>query len=490
MPLRPMVRDQMWMLPPTLDELLPLDHPARFVAEFVDALDRDGWAELGVDIEGDSMGAPAYHPRALLSVWLYGFMSGVRSCRKLEAACRDQIPYLWLTGWQYPDHNTLWRFYKGHRQAMRKLFERTVRTAVALELVDLAVQAVDGTKVVANASVNRSYDAAGLRALLKRLERAIADLEAQNEAREEAAVARLPEKLADKEVLGEQVRQAMADLTSQNRHRRINLTDADARLMKGRQGIVAGYDAQAMVSAMRTEEGTSGMLVTAVDVVDQANDNALLVPMVEQAEETTGTKVPMTLADAGYFSASHVAECVRRGQQVVVSEARQRFLRDPYHKDRFTHDEHSDSFRCPQGQTLAFVRIQANGVPLRLYRASGAVCQACPAFGVCTKAKEIGRSLAIGPHDAVLRRHCAWMSTSATKEAYGLRKQLVEPAFGIIKEQQGARRFLLRGLANVAAEWTMLSTTFNLRALCRVWNSSRSFSRPFHGPKSCPCLVN
>ena len=139
MPLRPMNREQMWMLPPTLDELLPLDHPARFVAEFVDVLDRGGWAELGVDIDGEVLGAPAYHPRALLSVWLYGFMTGVRSCRKLEAACRDQIPYLWLTGWQHPDHNTLWRFYKGYRQAMRKLFERTVRTAVAMKLVDLAV---------------------------------------------------------------------------------------------------------------------------------------------------------------------------------------------------------------------------------------------------------------------------------------------------------------------------------------------------------------
>ena len=67
--------------------------------------------------------------------------------------------------------------------------------------------------------------------------------------------------------------------------------------------------------------------------------------MVEQAEETTGTRVPMTLADAGYFAASHVAECVRRGQQVVVPEARQRFLKDPYHKDRFTYDEHSDALR-------------------------------------------------------------------------------------------------------------------------------------------------
>ena len=330
MPLRPMGREQMWMLPPTLDELLPLNHPARFVAEFVDALDRDAWAELGEDIEGDSMGAPAYHPRALLSVWLYGFMTGVRSCRKLEAACRDQIPYLWLTGWQHPDHNTLWRFYKGHRQAMRKLFERTVRTAVAMKLVDLAVQAVDGTKVVANASVNRSYDAEGLRGLLDRLERAITDLEAQNEAEEEAAVARLPEKLADKEVLREQVKHAMADLASQKRHRRINLTDPEARLMKGRQGIVAGYNAQAMVSPMETDGGATSMLVTAVDVVDAANDNALLVPMMEQAEETTGTQSQMTLADAGYFAASHLVECDHRGQKVVVSEARQQFLKDPY----------------------------------------------------------------------------------------------------------------------------------------------------------------
>ncbi len=86
------------------------------------------------------MGAPAYHPRALLNVWLYGFMTKVRSCRKLEAACRDQISYLWLTGWQHPNHKTLWRFYKAHRQSMRKLSERMVHTAVAMKLLDLAVQ--------------------------------------------------------------------------------------------------------------------------------------------------------------------------------------------------------------------------------------------------------------------------------------------------------------------------------------------------------------
>ena len=94
MPLREMDREQAWLLPPTLDELVALDHPARFVAEFVDALSRDDWVGLGVEPDGEALGAPAYHPRALLSVWLYGFMTNVRSCRKLEAACRDQIPHL------------------------------------------------------------------------------------------------------------------------------------------------------------------------------------------------------------------------------------------------------------------------------------------------------------------------------------------------------------------------------------------------------------
>ena len=85
-------------------------------------------------------------------MWLYGFMTGVRLCRKLEVACRDQIPYLWLTGWQRPDHNTLWRFYKSHRQSMRKLLKRTVQAAVRVDLADLALQAVNGTKVGANAT--------------------------------------------------------------------------------------------------------------------------------------------------------------------------------------------------------------------------------------------------------------------------------------------------------------------------------------------------
>ena len=278
-----MDREQMWLMPPSLGDLIPAEHPSRFVAEVVDALDREDWAELGVEIDGGDLGPPSYHPRALLSVWLYGFMTGVRSCRKLEAACRDQIPYLWLTCVQYPDHNTLWRFYKSHRQAMRRLFKRTVRMAVKMELVDLALQAVDGTKVEANASKARTYDAEGLRRLLERLERAISDLESQNESGEDAPTAQLPQELYDNRVLREQVRQAMDDLSNEE-GRRINLTDREARLMKTRQGVMPGYNAQAMASPARTADGQrAGMLITAVEVVDEPDDHGQLTPMLDKA---------------------------------------------------------------------------------------------------------------------------------------------------------------------------------------------------------------
>ena len=247
MPLRPLNREQAWMLPPTLGELIPNDHPARFIAEFVDALDHAAWIELGIGPDGEPLGAPAYHPRALLCVWLHGFMTGIRSSRELEAACRDQVPYLYLTGWQHPDHNTLWRFYQAHRDAMRKLLKYTVATAVELDLIDLAVQAVDGTKIAANAADDRTYDAADLQRLFNRTEAAISELEAQNEGGDDSPPSRLPEELQTAKKLQQRVKDAMNRLAQQEKIKRVNLTDEDAQLMKGRSGIITGYNALAVL---------------------------------------------------------------------------------------------------------------------------------------------------------------------------------------------------------------------------------------------------
>ena len=145
-----------------------------------------------------------------------------------------------------------------------------------------------------------------------------------------------------------------------------------------------------------------------------------------------------------------------------------------YHKDRFTCDGDSGTCSYPQGQALSLVRGRfARKTNKRMCQAPRHICQACPVAGDCLTRGSPGRSLTVSPYDVALRRRRAWMATEEARSASKMRKQLVEPVFGVIKEQQGLRRFLLRGLGNAAAEWTLLATAFNLRALWRVWRTRR-----------------
>jgi transposase len=472
MPVRPFSRAETWLLPPSLEELVPAGHSVRFVAEIVDGLSRAEWQAMGIDPDGAVEGGPAYAPQVLLGVWLYGFMTAIRSCRRLEYACQEQIPMMWLTGRQRPDHNTLWRFYQAHRKAMRLLFRKTVRIAVESGLVDLALQAVDGTKVQANAAKERTYDAAALQRMLHRTDQAIADLEAQNTTSDSLTPASLPAELATQEALRERVQEAL-ERVRRGETRQVNLTDPEAVLVKSRQGYVAGYNAQAMVSPVEpTQAGRTGLFITAAEVMPQADDHSHLVPMLEQAEEQTGQRAQTTLADGGYHSGATLTRLDERGQAVMMPDAQQRQAgKDPYHKLAFRYDPDTDTYRCPKGETLRFGGIKRHGKaePSRVYRAIPAVCRRCPAFGTCTTNRRNGRTLEVRSHEQRLQEHRDWMATAQAKELYRFRKMLVEPAFGLLKERLGLRRFHLRGLANVRAEWHLLATAFNLLTLWRIW---------------------
>ncbi len=482
MPFRPFNREQAWLLPPTLDEMIPADHPVRFVAAFVDSLDGEMWKDLEIGLEGDPMGAGAYHPRALLSIWVYGFMTGVRSNRKLEAACREQIPYMWLAGMQRPDHNTLWRFYMAHRDRMRVLLRRTVGTAVQAGLVDLALQAVDGTRIAANASKDRTFDAKGLGRLLDRVEAAILDLEAQNATGGASPPASLPQALASAEALRQRVREALARVKDEEGPRYHNLTDKDAGLLNSRGGFIAGYNAQSMVAPLSLggSAGGSGMIITAVDITPSSDDHPQLIPMIEAAADNTGKgRGTVTVADAGYHSGANLAACASSRYPVLMPETHDRKRLSPYHKDHFIYSPEANTYLCPQGAILSFrgTATHENGYQVRRYRAQGDVCRGCPAFGECTKSNR-GRSLKVSDYEPLLQRHRAVMATDWAKQLYRRRKTLVEPVFGLLKEGHGARRFLLRGRTNVLAEWSLLATAFNLKSLHRRWRLDLA---PAHG---------
>jgi hypothetical protein len=257
--------------------------------------------------------------------------------------------------------------------------------------------------------------------------------------------------------------------------KRVNITDHDAQLMKGRGGIITGYNAQAMVSPFTQAEADGNrMLITAADVVNTAADCGQLIPMLEQAEESTGERVSVTLADGGYHTAVNLEAGNNRGQTLVMAERYGNAQKNPYFKDQFIYNADTDNFLCPQGHYLHYRGLRRNkgdiSKQIRVYRASRTNCRTCSAYGICTRDTHSGRALWIGPSDVLLREHRQWMKTEEARSLYARRQQLSEPVFGIIKEQLGARRFLLRGLVNVQAGFTLLATAFNLKMLSRVWS--------------------
>ena len=477
MPIRPFAREQVWLLPPSLETLVPADHPARFIAAIVDALDRPAWLRMGIDPDGGARGPAGYAPRALLGAWLYGLMTGVRTTRRLETACAEHLPLLWLTGEQRPDHNTLWRFYEAHRAGLGSLFGQSVRTAVRLDLVDLAVQAVDGTKVRGSVARSNLRSEAGLQQLLEGVTEVLAQVDSQHAGDGGGEPPRLPPELQWAQERKERITAALEVVQQEDGPERASPIDPDARLQKLRGGGYApGYNGQAAAAGLDPEmtDGVRGQLLTAVGMTSAPHDHEQLSGMLEAIEATTEQPVPTVLADTGYFSSATLQALAAEHPRStpLVPDGQAPDPEQPYHKDHFTDDAGTDTVTCPEGQTLRFAGMvtRPDGEPeARRYRAPRKVCAACPALAVCATSATKGRSITLRPDDARLRAHRTQMATDEARAVYRRRKALIEPVFGMIKDRLDGRQLYLRGLAKVTAEWKLLATAFNYRVLLKIW---------------------
>jgi len=477
MPVVSFAREQAWLLPPSLEALTPPDHPARFVAAVVDGLPRAEWLQMGIDPDGSARGSPGYAPRALLGAWLYGLMTGVRTTRRLEQACAEQLPLLWLTGGQRPDHNTLWRFYAAHRTGLGDLFTRSVRTAVKLDLVDLAVQAVDGTKLRGSVGRANLRTAAGLELLLAGIDEVLVQVDSQHAGDGSGEPPRLPPELQSVEARTEKITAALEAVQQQEGPERASPTDPDARLQKLRGGGYAvGYNGQAAAAGLQPDctAGVRGPFITAVDLTNAPHDHEQLPGMLVAIEQTTAQPVPTVLADTGYFSSATLQAVAAEHPQTtaLMPDGQAPQPEQPYHKDHFTYDPLTDTMTCPEGQTLRFggmVTRPDGEASARRYRVARKICAACPALALCATSATKGRSVTLRPDDALLRAHRAQMATDEAQAVYRRRKVLIEPVFGVIKDRLDGRQLYLRGLAKVTAEWRLLVTAFNYRVLLKIW---------------------
>jgi transposase len=454
--------NQQWMFPPTLEDLLPSDHTARMIREFVDAQNLE---KLKFKIRTAEDGRPNYSANLLLKVWLYGYVTKIRTTRGLERACMDQVAMLWLTGMQRPDHTTLWRFWRDNRKALRQVFKRLLEIASELNLVGLVLQAIDGTKIMSQASEQQGWHRASLEKTLKRLDEAINDIMRQTErAAKHGPDCRLPEELQQRQQLREKIQSQLKQL-DEKQEDHLQPQDEDARVMKCRTGKKFAYNAQAVVDGQN-------QLIVAADVVTDESDNYQLVRMIDQVEQNLGRVAEQTVADGGYFATLELASAEEKQYSVLVNlpESVQGSEDQPYHASRFVYDAEKDQCICPRGEALPFDSIKprdkAHPYDVRVYRCQS--YETCPVRWQCSSSKT-GRTVQIHPNHGALVRQREKVRDEKMRAMLNQRGSTVEPVFGWIKEAMGFRRWTVRGLEKVQTQWLLVCTAMNLIRLKTHW---------------------
>ncbi len=446
--------DQPYLLPPSLQDWLPSNHLARFIAEVAGELDLSGiYAQYE---RKDGRGLSAYHPLMLTRVLLYAYCIGVTSSRRIEKATYEDVAMRYLAADQHPDHDTIAAFRQENLAALGALFAQALGLCQRAGLVRLGNVALDGTKLQANASRQKSLSYGRMSEQEQRLKEIVERLLAEAERTDSEEDQRfgkgrtgdeLPPELADAEQRLKRIREAKRQLeqaaaealaAAQRNHadarkrgrprkgeeppgsraerdkaknnlrrarqnveepkRQHNFTDPDSRVMRdnGMGCFVQGYNAQIAVDG-------HAQVIVANDVTQDVVDRGQLIPMCARMKATLGSLPPIISADAGYWDTLSIGDPSLRGSELLIAP-------DAMHR----------------------------------WAAPKAV-NACEA----------------------VRRMREKLSSGAAQTLYAARRTIVEPVFGQIKQARGLRRFAFRGLDKVKAEWNLICATHNLLKVYR-----------------------
>jgi transposase len=438
--------NQRMLLPPDLREWLRPDHLALYVSDVVESLDLS--AILKGYEEGDGRGRPPYHPAMMLKLLIYGYCTGKMSSRKLEQATYDDVAFRVLSCNQQPDHDSIAGFRKRHLQEFKRLFVQVLRLCERAGLVKLGHVAIDGTKIKANASKYQSLSYARMKDAEQELAAEVARLlvEAQRIDEEEDELYgpgkrgdELPEELRDRETRLAKIRALKAELEEEARaaaeQERVEkekpaaakraktnwrpqwqvsetgeilpLPKRKRNLTDSDSRVMKDLVTQSFQQGYNAQIGVDAQaqIIVGAKVVQAGNDQQQLVPVLQEVAQNLGRMPEAVSADGGYFSTAALTHEAVRGVNLHVP---------PNMPDR-----------------------AAGEAPL--------------------------------PASASLQQRMWHKLKSAEGRAlYNRRQVIVEPVFAQIKHLRSFRQFLLRGLAQVEAEWLLVCMTHNLLKLFRA----------------------
>jgi len=459
--------NQIWLMPPSLNEMVSEDDEVRALSDVMD--------ELNWDIMENSYydrGTPAYPPKVMTKILVFAYSKGIRSSRKIEELLNNDVRYMWLAGCLKPDFHTIARFRKEKFDLLSRMFVDSVRLSKQLGLVNLNIVAVDGTKIPAYVSRKSLYDP-------KRVDR---ELEAVNAILREAEEVdnkedndfgdhngrEVPKNLRDAAKRKAKLKEIKAKLVDSGA-KTISSSDEDSRMMKTSNGLRHSFNVQTAVDSQN-------QVIVAMDVINFENDHRQLAGMLDKVEENCEVAAVMVLADNGYCDEPSLEALEEKEQEGLISvKGSPGLIKDNnlFHSQCFIRDDERDVLICPAGHEL-IVRWESmcgSGI-YKVYCASG--CASCSFRGVCIKSDRGNRRVSISLKERHRHRMIKKLENPAARAVLALRKQIVEPVFGQIKENRQFRRLSLRGFNGAIAEVSLAFLTHNILK-CRKKAMSLAF---------------
>jgi transposase len=452
-------RRQSLLFPQSIEEYIAPDDPVRAYDAFVEALD---FAALEIGSDPQQPGCPAYDPKTMLKILVYGYSYGIRSSRKLERALHHNLSFIWLAGGLKPDFKTIARFRRTHRAALKTVLKHCARLCLELDLVAGHTLFVDGSKIRANAALDQTRTAEDCRDPLEHIDQRIDVLldqcqEVDAEEADQDSLVRLKAELAEHQRRQAKIQAVVKTLAVQTA-KKVNITDPDCGVMRSRQGTHAAYNGQIVVD---DQHG----LIVAADVVSDNHDRKQFTEQITAGQETTGQRPKVACADSGDYSGPELETMVATADQVLVPVRGQVHSRQakPFAKSRFTYLPAEDVYVCPAGQRLTYRRT-CEPRRYREYQSDGPTCCACRHYAQCTSGRN-GRKIIRYLNEDLRDDLRDALEQPTWRAVYARRKEKVELPFGHLKRNLGAGHFLLRGLAGVRAEMSLLASCFNVARL-------------------------
>lgn len=450
-------RTQLILFPVSLDESIGKDNEVRLIDLFVESLDME---KMGFRIDFIENGRPAYHPKDLMKLYMYGYMNRVRSSRELEKETKRNIEVIWLLKGLSPDHNTISNFRRDFGKAIHQVFKATVGIAENFDLIGGKLIAGDSTKLRAQNSKKNNFNQKKIDRHLAYIESKLEEYESELIQADQDQVKSIHDEIQKHQIRKQGYQQLQKQL-DESGETQISTTDPDSRQMITRNNIAeVAYNVQTTVDAKHN---------IPIDFkVTNENDSNAMGEMLNRATEILGTTEFTALYDKGYHTGSEFKKAHDLGTEVMVAIPRvSNQAPDPaYNVENFDYDVPGDYYRCPQGHELHTKGTWHQAETYRFKRYTTKSCKSCPVKEQCSKAK-YGKGIQRSEYAQYIQDNKERIENQP--HYYKRRQAIVEHPYGTIKRQWGysyilTKKYIKRAESDVG----LMFIAYNLRRLFNI----------------------